>query len=274
MSEILLIGEINLDIFILLKENKTHTKNYLLKIGGTTLNIAKSLKKLGINPIIFSHIGKDLIGKGIYDELSKDFNLNLIRRNNLTNIILYFVKNDKFEIIGLKKENPPFKIDKDFFKFYRNVKVVHISPYIFLRKENYDFFERIKDEKKIFITNLSTQIINNQKFIKILNYFDYVFMNLEEGKKMVKKDDLNGIKRSLKENFTNSILTLPNGVYFLNKEKEVFLEIQKIYKKINIGSGDYFIGGFILGLLKNLKIEDSLKIGIESVKNYLNSIKI
>ncbi len=274
MSEILLIGEINLDIFIILKENKTHTKNYLVKIGGTTLNIAKSLKYLGINPVIFSHIGKDLIGKGIYDELSKDFNLSLIQRNDLTNIILYFIKNDKFEVIGLKKESPLFRIDEDFLKFYRDVKVVHISPYIFLRKENYDFFEKIKDENKIFITNLSMPILDNQKFIKILNGIDYIFMNLEEGKKLVKKDDLFKIKIFLKENFKNSVLTLPNGIYFLNKEKEIFIEVEKIHKKINIGSGDYLIGGFIYGLSKNLKIEDSLNIGLESVKNYLNSFKI
>ncbi|MGC9088588.1 MAG: carbohydrate kinase family protein [Caldisericia bacterium] len=274
MSEILLIGEINLDIFIILKENKTHTKNYLVKIGGTTLNIAKSLKYLGINPVIFSHIGKDLIGKGIYDELSKDFNLSLIQRNDLTNIILYFIKNDKFEVIGLKKESPLFRIDEDFLKFYRDVKVVHISPYIFLRKENYDFFEKIKDENKIFIINLSMPILDNQKFTKILNGIDYIFMNLEEGKKLVKKDDLFKIKIFLKENFKNSVLTLPNGIYFLNKEKEIFIEVEKIHKKINIGSGDYLLGGFIYGLSKNLKIEDSLNIGLESVKNYLNSFKI
>ena len=28
MSEIIIIGEINLDIFILLEDNKNHTKNY------------------------------------------------------------------------------------------------------------------------------------------------------------------------------------------------------------------------------------------------------
>ncbi|MGB9749427.1 MAG: carbohydrate kinase family protein [Caldisericia bacterium] len=274
MSEILLIGEINLDIFIILKENKTHTKNYLVKIGGTTLNIAKSLKYLGINPVIFSHIGKDLIGKGIYDELSKDFNLSLIQRNDLTNIILYFIKNDKFEVIGLKKESPLFRIDENFLKIYKDVRLVHISPYIFLRKENYDFFEKIKDENKIFIINLSMPILDNQKFTKILNGIDYIFMNLEEGKKLVKKDDLFKIKIFLKENFKNSVLTLPNGIYFLNKEKEIFIEVEKIHKKINIGSGDYLLGGFIYGLSKNLKIEDSLNIGLESVKNYLNSFKI
>jgi fructose-1-phosphate kinase PfkB-like protein len=58
----------------------------------------------------------------------------------------------------------------------------------------------------------------------------------------------------------------------LNKEKEIFLETEKINKKIDIGAGDYLIGGFISGLYKNLQIEDCLKIGIESVKNYLNSV--
>lgn len=274
MSEILLIGEINLDIFILLKDRKTHTKNYLVKVGGTTLNIANSLKNLGINPTIFSHIGKDLIGKGIFNELSKDFNLDLIQRVDSTNIILYFIKNDKFEVIGLKKENPVFRIDENFLKIYKDVKIVHISPYIFMVEENFNFFERIKDENKIFFTNLSIPILDNQKFIEILNDFDYIFLNLEEGKRLVRKDDLDEIKKFLKENYKNSILTLPNGIYFLNKEKEIFYKVEKIDKKINIGAGDYLVGGFIFGLLKNLKTKDSLKIGIESVKNYLNSIKI
>jgi len=131
-----------------------------------------------------------------------------------------------------------------------------------MNDENFKFLNEIKRENKIFITNLSMPILDNQRFLKILNSFDYIFMNLEEAKKLTKIDDLNEIKKFLKENFMNSILTLSDGVYFLNKEKEIFLEIEKINKKINIGSGDYLIGGFISGLYKNLKIEDCLKIGI------------
>ena len=141
-----------------------------------------------------------------------------------------------------------------------------------MNEENFKFFNKIKRENKIFITNLSIPILDNQRFLKILNSFDYIFMNLEEAKKLTKIDDLNEIKKFLKKNFMNSILTLLDGVYFLNKEKEVFLETEKINKKIDIGAGDYLIGGFISGLYKNLQIEDCLKIGIESVKNYLNSV--
>ncbi len=272
MSEIIIIGEINLDIFILLEDNKNHTKNYSVKIGGTGYNIAKSLKNIRIDPLIFSHIGKDFIGKGIYDELSKYFNFDLIQRVDSTNIILYFINEDKFDVIGLKKDDLIFKVSENFLRLYNDIKIVHISPYIFMNEENFKFLNEIKRENKIFITNLSIPILDNQRFLKILNSFDYIFMNLEEAKKLTKIDDLNEIKKFLKKNFMNSILTLLDGVYFLNKEKEVFLETEKINKKIDIGAGDYLIGGFISGLYKNLQIEDCLKIGIESVKNYLNSV--
>jgi len=272
MSEIIIIGEINLDIFILLEDNKNHTKNYSVKIGGTGYNIAKSLKNIRIDPLIFSHIGKDFIGKGIYDELSKYFNFDLIQRVNSTNIILYFINEDKFDVVGLKKDDLIFKVSENFLRRYNDIKIVHISPYIFMNDENFKFLNEIKRENKIFITNLSIPILDNQRFLKILNSFDYIFMNLEEAKKLTKIDDLNEIKKFLKKNFMNSILTLLDGVYFLNKEKEVFLETEKINKKIDIGAGDYLIGGFISGLYKNLQIEDCLKIGIESVKNYLNLV--
>ena len=273
MIEILIIGEINLDIFIFLENNKSHTKNYSTKIGGTAYNIAKSLKNLKINPIIFSYIGEDFIGKGIYNELSKYFNLDLIQKVNSTNIILYFIKEDKFDVVGLRKQDLIFKVNENFLKLYNDIKIVHISPYIFMNNENFKFFNEIKRENKIFLTNLSIPILDNQRFLKILNKFDYIFMNLEEAKKLTKKENLEEIKKFLKKNFINSIITLMDGVYFLNKEEEVFLETEEINKKINIGAGDYLIGGFISGLYRNLRIEDCLKFGIESVKNYLNFIK-
>ncbi|HON82833.1 MAG TPA: PfkB family carbohydrate kinase, partial [Caldisericia bacterium] len=162
---------------------------------------------------------------------------------------------------------------ENFLKLYNDIKIVHISPYIFMNGENFKFFNEIKRENKIFLTNLSIPILDNQRFLKILNKFDYIFMNLEEAKKLTKKENLEEIKKFLKKNFENSIITLMDGLYFLNKEEEVFLETEEINKKINIGAGDYLIGGFISGLYRNLRIEDCLKFGIESVKNYLNFIK-
>jgi len=268
MDEILLIGEINLDIYVYYK-NKYHTDKYIIKPGGVTLNVAYSLKKFGLQPKIYSFLGEDIIGKGIKNEISKNFGLDLIKRSNFTNSIIYIISEDEIKIVGLKKEDPSFSLTPKVKKSIENAKIIHFSPYIFFNEINYEFLKKIIKYKKILSINLSLPLLKMEKFIKSLNYFDYIFMNLDEAKLLVKSENLKKIIKFLNENYKKCIITTKDFVLFISDGKEIKIDNKPIILKLDIGAGDYFIGGFLYGLYKNFSVEKSIKIGNKSAREHI-----
>lgn len=268
MDEILLIGEINLDIYIFNK-NVGHTDKYILKPGGVVINIAYSLKKLGLNSNIYSYIGNDMIGEGVIRKISEDFKIDLIKKTRYTNIIIYFITEEKINLLGLRKENPKFLLSSEIKNYLEKSKIVHISPYIFFNEENYELIKKLIKYDFILSINLSIPLLKTEKFIEYLKYFNYIFMNYEEAKFLTKSNDLQKIKKILKESYENSVVTMNDSVFYISKDKELKIDYEVYENKVTIGAGDYFIGGFLYGLYKKISIDESIKIGNKIAKNYI-----
>lgn len=268
MDEILLIGEINLDIYIFNK-NENHTDKYILRPGGVVLNIAYSLKKLGLNSKIYSYIGKDIIGEGVLRKISEDFKIDLIKKTQYTNIIIYIITGEKIKLLGLKKENPRFLFSSEIKNYLEKSKIVHISPYIFFNKENFELLKKLIKYKIILSINLSIPMLKIEKFVESLKYFNYIFMNYDEAKFLTKSNNLEKIKKIFKERYENCIVTMKDSVYYISKNDELKIDYEFIQNKVTIGAGDYFIGAFLYGLYKKFSIEESIKLGNKIAKNYI-----
>lgn len=281
MKKVVVIGDINLDIMGFVdkfptKEESIHPENILIRPGGAALNTAISMAMNSVDVTLIGTVGKDVIGNYIIEKIEKIIDTSFIQKVNATTGIVYvLVKDDEKTMIGFKGANKHIKFEKRWIGLLEKSSVIHISPYLFSEDSGFRIFNKIKDtvKKKIVTLSFSKILVKKkEKVLDLLKNFSFVFMNEVEAREFTEESDPSRMKTKLLKH-TNRIIITRGGMGALYMDKETLIEINGKRGKITnpTGAGDFFVAGFIYGIIKDLSIEESLKRGIENSYNFISN---
>jgi sugar/nucleoside kinase (ribokinase family) len=273
--KILVIGSAVIDIIANIEEN-VQEKNFLklfigskynlnifrFDVGGSALNVAITLSRLGNNSYLFSKVGKDQFSKKILNFLKKE-NVNtryVIRENVPTDSSIVLMKGGERTILVSHSASKTFSL-KDIKESILKKFDFIISTSIFSNeaKEIYEKISEICEKNKInFVFNPSITVLRKFDLREIRGNF--IILNDEEAKVLTKEKDINVAGKKLLKNFEIAIITLgKDGSILFKDNMKIYQNAFKVNIVSTLGAGDSFTAGFIhwYGKTKNLK--ESLK---------------
>ncbi|MEI6580885.1 MAG: PfkB family carbohydrate kinase [bacterium] len=262
-NEILVIGSVVRDVTILPSGKKKEA------LGGTGTNIAFGLGVLGLYPYLVSVVGNDF-NKKFQNFLNKNGIVLKLIRNNAGKMAAFSVKISKDEReLWDWQANVANEIEKiklsSIFKLHdlKNIKIVIFSPgtHKSVLKHMKEFNnQKSKNAILIFDPGQTIDTYTKKEFLECSKLANILILNEMEFNKAEKI-----IKKGLLKLFKNKIIikTLgEKGSEIYNKGRMIYVPIIKAKKTVStVGAGDAYRSGLIYGLLNNMSLEDSCKLG-------------
>jgi len=266
---ILVLGDINLDIIVNLREdinfNTDSESDIHFEGGGSAANFSYWLDYLE-QPVRFvAKTGGDFI----VDYLKKQFQntkidfINLVSKNKETGriVILLSKSGDRTMVTdrGANLDFSPEDITNDYFK---GIEHLHLGGYSFFGGKNMEETS-IKTIKKAKQNNIKVSFdpssysgLNSYGTQNILNQtkgVDFCFPNIDEGRVLANEEDPEKIVHVLLNYYKNVVLKLgEEGCYIGNQD---FIKKIKQKRKLadgdTTGAGDAFTAAFLTDYLNN-----------------------
>jgi len=277
---ILVIGDINLDIIVNLREDinfDTDSNSEInFKGGGSAANFSFWLDYLNTPVRFISKTGDDFISNFLKNEF-KDTNIDYINLKSTKEsgrIVVLLDENGARTMITDRKANLDFKEDDIKDKFFDGINHLHIGAYSFFGGQNMvNTALKIIDEAKkrnitISFDPSSYSMIKKYGVNKILKQtkgIDFCFPNLEEAQVLTKKDNPEDMIKVLLKYYNNVILKYgKEGCFVGNSENIEFIQQKEMIEGGDTtGAGDAFTAAFISNYLNN----NSLKKAAVSANN-------
>lgn len=237
--------------------------------GGGGINTASCISKLGLNVGFIGKIGEGYNGDIILRELRKfgvaflgvrsmehtGYSIILVTDKNNRTILTSKGASDKLKFLELKIK----KLDTKWIHFTSMKDESFKTQYKIMKIS-------IRDKIKISFNPGIGQIKKkNKEFLEILRNTDFLSVNLQEAKAIVRKD-------TSFENLFKEIKKLgPKLICITNGEKEGGVyDGEFLYtfvpKKVNVkevtGAGDSFTGSLLSGIIKSNNLEEAIKIAM------------
>lgn len=275
-NDILTIGEMLIDMISADYGDNFECNTYNKFFGGSPSNIAMNVKKLGINSIVASAVGKDALGKFLINHLN-DANINCkcIQKVDYSTSMVLVTKSKKSPI-------PIFYREADYHLTYtpvlkealKNSKIVHFSCWPISRKPARETIEKVIDEARknnvlvCFDPNYHPMIWEKKEdgldYIKaIISKVDIVKPSEDDAERLFGKDtNENQIEKFLKLGAKLVIMTLgKDGAIVSNGVETIKFHALATEVVDTTGAGDAFWSGFYTSIVKGYTIEESLKLG-------------
>lgn len=287
---ILVLGDINLDIIVNLREeinfNTDSESDIHFKGGGSAANFSYWLDYLGQPVRLVAKTGDDFIVnflKKQFQNTKIDF-VNLVSENKDTGriVILLSETGDRTMVTdrGANLDFSPEDITNDYFK---EIDHFHLGGYSFFGGKNMEesavkTIEKAK-EKNITISfdPSSYSGLDNygpQKILKQTKGINLCFPNLDEGRTLTNKEDPEDIVNELLNYYKNVVLKLgKEGCYIGSRDR-----IKKVKQKVKLaegdttGAGDAFSAAFIADYLNNNSLLSAAERANEVAFNCVNKI--
>jgi len=272
---ILVIGDINLDIIVNLREainfNTDSQSDIYFKGGGSAANFSYWLDYLNQKVRFIAKTGDDFIVDYLKEEFANtdiDFK-NLISKEKETGrIVVLLNKDGDRTMITDRGANVKLKPDNIKEEFFSGINHLHLGGYSFFGEKNMGntalkIIETAK-EKNISISfdPSSYSGLKEYGIQKILNQtegIDLCFPNLEEGKILTGQNTPKEIIRYLLNYYKNVILKVgKKGCLVGNKAEISFIQQKrKLAEGDTTGAGDAFSAAFIAKYLKNKNLKEA-----------------
>ena len=273
--KILVIGSAVVDVIANIEEN-VQEKNFLklfigskynlnifrFDVGGSALNVAITLSRLGNNSYLFSKVGKDQFSKKILNFLRKE-NVNtryVIRENVPTDCSIVLMKGGERTILVSHSASKTFSL-KDIKESILKKFDFIISTSIFSNeaKEIYEKISEICEKNKInFVFNPSITVLRKFDLREIGGNF--IILNDEEAKVLTREKDINVAGKKLLKNFEIAIITLgKDGSILFKDNMKIYQNAFKVNIVSTLGAGDSFTAGFIHWYGKTRNLKESLR---------------
>ncbi|MFN4190052.1 MAG: carbohydrate kinase family protein, partial [Pseudothermotoga sp.] len=242
--KIAVIGGIFWDVFIY--GEQAHSAEILEMCGGSGLNLAFGLRKMGFDVSFFSNIGNDYKANLIMTELKKyDFDTQFIRQRS-GDTGFHIALNEKPVAVNRGVNKLPVQIDEEHIKHCDCVVINTEVP-----KESIYKFMELSKEKKIFLD--IGPIANLSKDVKGMARNLLVIGNAQEAEKI----NCDVIKLGHRGAKWGDILIEGDGIEYQYK----------------IGSGDVFDVVLIWSLLNGADRLQALKNAVQKAQFAARSIK-
>jgi sugar/nucleoside kinase (ribokinase family) len=268
--KIITLGTATIDVILKtdqeIKEgSKIEIQNAFFSLGGGALNAATTFKNFNLDYLAYFRLGKDAIGKIIFQKIKKEklktkiffhqgdsqFSVVLLLPQKERTIFVYRGLSDHFNLQELNQ------IQRGDFYYLTTAKT---DPDVFQK-----FLKKIKTQSKLISLNPSKIFLAFPKAQESLNLVDILFLNYEEASDFLKKKlDVKTLGKELYQKLKIKVLVLTLGskgslTFFENK---IFSAgIFKPKKFVDpTGAGDAFASAFFANLVLSKKInEETIK---------------
>ncbi|PIU67733.1 MAG: carbohydrate kinase [Armatimonadetes bacterium CG07_land_8_20_14_0_80_40_9] len=273
MIDVLCLGQIVADVLVKgIKGLPERGKlllldNLSLHTGGSAVNTAIALSKLGIKSGVIGKVGRDSFSDFILKELKKN-NVDtkgIVRDKKVLtscSIVLVSPEGERsfLQYLGANAQLSLKDVDLNLLK---GTKILHIAGALLLFKfDGEPAGLLLKKAKKMGLTT-SLDIVWDArgKWMKTLKpclpYLDIFLPNIEEAKMLTGKKGPREIADILIGHGVKIVgLTLgKDGCYLKDKDKEMFIPPFKARVLDSTGAGDSFAAGFLAGYLKGWELK-------------------
>lgn len=274
-NDILTIGELLVDM---ISDDYSNDKGISYKpyFGGSPSNIAMNVKKLGINSLVASAIGKDVLGTLLMDHLHMaHIDTHCIQDVDYsTSMVLINKSKGTPTPIFYREADYQFTYNSVIEQALLNSKIMHFSCWPISKQPM-----RKAIEKALDIANKNNILIgfdpnyhpmiwekneNGIKYIKnIISKVDIVKPSEDDAERLFGKDTYeNQIKKFLELGAKLVIMTLGKEGAIVSNGKETIRFTTLATKVVDTtGAGDAFWSGFYSALVKGQTVREALEIG-------------
>lgn len=293
MLDILCLGDVTCDIFLLIKEAHLHAvfhpevKELCVKyggkipvssvhysLGGNAGNSAVGFVRLGLTAALETIIGDDYEGKWIYQQLKKEkVNLDYLvltpnQQSNQSVIIDFQKERTIFSYHAPKKEIP---------------KQFPPAKWLYLTSAGREVNE-LHGQIKTYLKNTSSLIAFNpgtyeirrglSEIEPIIRKTEILFLNREEAESLKGKKEIRVLlEEFLKIGARKVVITDgEKGAYGTDGSKKYFLPALEVEVVEKTGAGDSFAVAFIGGIFYGQSVADALKWGAINAASVISSI--
>jgi sugar/nucleoside kinase (ribokinase family) len=274
MSEVCVVGELNLDLILyglpkdLVLDREHLASGLAFTLGSSAAIFAHNLCALGTPVGFISKIGSDPLGKMAAERLSvAGVDISRIKQatgktsTGLTVVLPYPQHRYILTYPGTMFEMQYSDIDMEFVRRSRHL---HLSSFFLhraLRPRILDLFRSAKD------AGLTTSLDTNddpenqwgQDLLEVLKYVDIFFPNDREAKKIARTQDLSQALNQLAKLAKVVVVKRGSGSAICRSGDEQWsLAPPAVTMVDDVGAGDTFDAGFIHLYLRKAKLEDCL----------------
>ena len=257
--DIICCGNIAFD-FILDKAKKSDEMTFRARAGGSVLNTAILLRRIGLSPMILSKTGTDFLSSYLLNLIKKEkLKTSYILRDKNQKTGLALAKIDKKgnssyvfykpegKLIAFKKNQVPIELFKRASVFH-TASTYSYSDFAF---DNILDFMVLAKKENLFVSydpNWREYRIKNKekargRIRKLLRYVDLLKLSETDALGITGKKVLSSALKNLPPNI---IITLAEkGSFFWNGKKKLFSPSFKIKTIDTIGAGDAFTAGLL-----------------------------
>ncbi len=250
--------------------------SYESLLGGSAVNFATQLKKLGVDVGVLGKIGEDVEGEKLKNLLSQagvenkfvkkekgvqtNYAFGVVFEGSAQNIqFAAGSANQSLNIKDIDLESEDFSQVSDIY-FGGSFKQKKLWPYY------PELFKTLKEKGvRIFLDHGRVPVDANDEWIsyvfKSLPYVEGYFLNNDEVLDVTKEKDIEKALQKIK-NFNNGFTALklgPLGCRVETAEESFASEGHKVVAVNTVGAGDAFNAGFISKFINGSSLEDSAK---------------
>ena len=273
MSEVLIIGAQNIDIFAKSKDEYSLHDSNLAKIhiafGGVGRNIVENVQRLGNNVSFITVFGDDyfsLTAKRSLEEMNVDVSESLNLKNESNSVYLGVMDKDNDLFIGLNDMEITNNLNKEFFETKKEVinrfEVIVIDNN--LNEETLDYLLTTYQNKVIVMDAVSAH-----KVIKLEKHLSKIsVLKLNQ----IELNEITTEKEVIKQ-INELHLKGANTLLITNQDKDVVLSKNTSTQVITplkhddivnaTGAGDAFISGYIHGMLNGVNDLEKLRFAVK-----------
>lgn len=279
-SKVILIGDINIDLFLKGVKNVSCIKpgaelevsEYSFDIGGSGFNFIMILNCFGVKVDLYGKIGTDFSGQNIKEYLKKRNieNSLIIDRTVKTGITTAVpIKNNRI-FFTYNGGNRYLNINDLDLKKIMKFNHVHLSSYYLLKSLQPDYLNLLKTIKSNNDITVSFDTgfdplknWQSKKIFKILKYIDVFLPNEIEALNITQTKNIEKAIDLLSGYCSTVVIKLGNRGLAARCHKNInnrtiYLSPYSVKVIDTSCCGDSFNAGFVYGFLKNYNFEDSL----------------
>lgn len=240
--------------------------------GGSALNFAVNLTRLGIRTGMVSRVGKDDYGELILNQLNKEGldTSHCIKIAKKTGMAFISVdKSGKRSIYSFPGANGKLKLNSADIDYIRSAEFIHLAGvYWELARDVARYAQKLSFSPGPLLSSHGLD-----KLGAVIKKSKFLFLNNEEVKILTGEDLDNGAKLILDEGVTNLIVTLGSlGSVLYNKDGTIKVPAEKIKVVDTTGAGDAFAAAFIFKWLKGKEYLKCLKFANQSARMCIGSL--
>jgi sugar/nucleoside kinase (ribokinase family) len=277
-NKVLVLGGLIIDKYLLVGEYPEKGEDVLInesfeRVGGSTINVASTLRNLGVTAYPVSTVGADQDGQGI-DAYLTAANIPRdcvrVQAGQRTGYSLVIVDaSSERTFMTFKGCESKFSSDLVATSLMASTALVYLTGYYLLAEnagEIVEFVRRIKSQGAVIMFDPGPLVheINRNVLLAVLGLSDILIPNVKEINKM--KDRL-GITGNFADWTTAQgiqYVIIKNGCEGVTAyvgQREYYIPAFAVKAVDTTGAGDCFAAGCIYGFLHELAIEDILRIG-------------